>query len=176
MQIIYNQNPLATQIILDDHEKKELLYKIQIEHLKDLLFDAHFFLDKDLERTKEALDPKNYYDDNCEFEKSCQHIFDYCIEELNREHAGDCTAIACSCSKCYVEQLLEIDTIKSMTKSTGSIIQGAFKKNETIEDALNYLQVREFDSKSTYIEIYKKQRITAIEWLQAYKTLYLEKH
>lgn len=174
MKIIYNQNPLATQVILDESEKKELLYKIQIQYLKDLLFDAHFFMDKDLERVKETLNPKNYYDDNSQFNESCQHTFNYCIQQLNSHHAGDCTAFACTCTKCYAEDFLGIDTIKGMSKANGSIIEGAFKKYSTIEDVLNYLQNYQIDAKDKYTEIYRQQVNSSIEWLSQYKTIHLD--
>ena len=44
MKIIYEQDPLANKIILDDHEKELLWYKIKIKQLEDIIAEAHFNL------------------------------------------------------------------------------------------------------------------------------------
>jgi len=33
------------------------------------------------------------------------------LEEINTEHSGDCTAIACSCTRCHMEGILGINTL-----------------------------------------------------------------
>lgn len=46
------------------------------------------------------------------------------FDEVNTEHAGDCTAVACSCTRCHVEDLLGIDTLpigKSVARSVASL-------------------------------------------------------
>lgn len=44
--------------------------------------------------------------------KDWSHV-NFSIEELNMPHAGDCTAVACSCSRCQAESVLGINTLLS---------------------------------------------------------------
>lgn len=89
MKITYNENPLKSVVELDEHEKKELWYKIKVEEMVELLFEAHFcllennyssrswivrrlretwykflgqplILSRDVKRAKDAVDPSYY--------------------------------------------------------------------------------------------------------------------
>ena len=46
--------------------------------------------------------------------------------ELSGCHVGDCTCVACSCSKCWAEGLLGIDTIPGLGKHQASHISDEF--------------------------------------------------
>lgn len=149
MNIIYNKNPLRSTIELDEMEKKLLWHKIKINEMEEMLFSAHFHLQKDkhfdLEKAKEAVDPDYYCtDEQSKLDKRCDMLLEHFIEELNSFHAGDCTCVPCSCSKCHAESLLGIDTIKGLGKHSAYKIDGAFGKDneksidEAIEVLVNY--------------------------------------
>jgi hypothetical protein len=151
MKITYNKNPLNTTVELDELEQKILLYKIMVEELTESLFSIHYELKykgekgPDLVRVAEEADP-NYYlnetdGEKTKLEKRCDELLEHYLAELKSYHAGDCTCVPCSCSKCHAEVLLGIDTIKGLGKHSAYKIDNAFgKDNErTIEEALEHL-------------------------------------
>lgn len=195
MKITYNKNPLYTTIDLDESEKRELWYKIKIEEMNNLLFDAHFHLEEgkyfDLARSREAVDPKYYFeneDKEAESKKSklderVDMLFNLYLEELQSAHCGDCTCVPCTCDKCLVESLLGIDTTKGLGKHMATKIQSAFgKDNErSIDEAIRYLEEYEpsppadtsvwdkmggFDQ---YIPGWKADAKKALVWLITYR-------
>ena len=125
MKITYNKNPLFTTVELDENEKKELWYKIKIQEMEEILFSAHFYLEEkyfDLKRAKDDLDPDYYCneEDNkkSKLDERCDMLLETFLSELQSNHIGDCTCVACSCMKCHAEGLLGIDTIKGLGKHT----------------------------------------------------------
>ncbi len=139
MKIIWNQNPLRTQILLDEHEKKEFWYKIKIEEMEHLLFGAHFYLIDgkdyfDIDRARQEADPKYYMVDppkKSGLDERVDELYQYFIGDLeDNSHCGDCTCFAASCSKCQAEHLLGIDTIKGLGKHEANKIQWAFVINQ----------------------------------------------
>ncbi len=149
MKIVWNENPLLTQIFLDEHEKKEFWYKIKIEEMEEnIILDAWFHLDQDgknkeyfdLKRARSNLDPNYIYpdwndnskkDQKSELDKRVDQLFEYYIDDLeHNSHCGDCTCVPCSCSKCHAENLLGIDTRKGLGKHEAYKIQGAFRKDK----------------------------------------------
>lgn len=187
MKITYNKNPLLTTVELDEHEKKELWYRIKIKEMEELLYSAHFHLQEgkfyDVNRAKESV-KADYYctDDKSDLDKRCDELFGYFIEELMGKHAGDCTCIACTCDKCYAESLLGIDTIKGLGKHSASKIDAAFGINnektldEAIESLAHYEPVRsaswekypqaDFDK---HVSRWKQEAKVAHAWLVQYK-------
>lgn len=168
MKITYNKNPLCTTVELDEHEKKELWYKIKCNELVDLLFDAHFHLQDetkwfDLDKARKALEPKYYLEDEDEngienlksrlaaddwpsraegLNARVTMLQEHYIQELMGFHIGDCTCVPCSCSKCHAEGLLGINTLKGLGKHSAYKIDGAFGKNNerSIDEALESLK------------------------------------
>lgn len=190
MRIVYHPNPLRTQFFLDPTEEQILWFKIKITEMDNLLFEADFRLHEqyfDLDAARKAVDSSYYQsDDDNEPSKLDQRVSQLCslaIQELRSDHFGDCTAVACSCGKCYAEQLLGVDSIPKASKSILSAIRGAFKTNETtLDEALTCLSTWHLDLSpeeiqtwndhggyEQYIEGWKKQRKAAYEWLRRYQ-------
>lgn len=189
MQIIYQQNPLAAKIILEEHEKKEIYYKIKIEQILECASEAEFELNpkndkffaglliKNKEkRLKDALDAldQDYLDDTPEsgLNKRVQILYDHYISELDLDHIGDCTCFPSSCSKCHLEHLLGIDTIKGLNKHEAYKIEMAFRKVKTCDDAIAYLKNEEYSEEnklSPYYLKWKKESANALIWLIDYK-------
>lgn len=187
MKINWNKNPLHSTIDLDDHEKKELWYRIKIEEMEERLYGAHFSLQEgkyfDLARARSEVNADFYCtDDKSPLDKRCDEMLAYYLDELQASHSGDCTCVACSCSKCHAESLLDIDTIKGLGKHSAYKIDSAFGKNneksidEALESLANYQPVRsetwmkypqeEFDK---HIPRWTQEAQAAYTWLKNYK-------
>ena len=185
MNIIWNKNPLAAVIKLDDLEKQILRLKIKLENYEDRLFSAWFYLtdDKiDIEHAKRELNPDSYMDDDGNFEKQIDKLADYFIGELSGVHVGDCTCYPCSCSKCHAEDLLGIHTLKGLNKHGGHKIDGMFRANpdltldQAIDQLENYVPIKgagwegysqeEFNQ---YVPRWTAQAESAAEWLRKYR-------
>ncbi len=188
MKITYNKNPLYTTIELDEHEKKELWYKIKVEQLEELIFGAHFHLKEgkyfDLEKARKEVDPEYYCtDEKSPLDKRCDELLAYYLDDLQSCHVGDCTCVPCSCSKCHAESLLGIDTIPGLGKHSAYKVDAAFgKDNErSIEEAIAYLANYEpappSDPKTwekvggyeQHIPRWKAEAKVAHDWLVNYK-------
>ena len=168
MKITYHKNPLFTTVELDDHEKEIFRYKILVEELKEMAHEAHFTLThhdwwnesiakggtdkpvRTLEDTvKEAieeLDPAYWLNEENDKKtgmgERVDMMFDHFIRELQSNHAGDCTCLPASCSKCHAEDMLGIRTIKGLGKHSAYKINSAFGKDneKTIDEAIESLR------------------------------------
>jgi hypothetical protein len=190
MIINWDKNPLHTTIELDEYEQKELWYKIKIAEMEELLFNTHFYLQEgkyfNLEDARKQANASYYLsdDDNkrSDLDQRCDDMLKYYLIELQSFHSGDCTCVACSCSKCHAETLLGIDTIKGLGKHSAYKIDEAFGKHneKTIDQALdslaNYDVVRagswlkypkeDFDQ---HVPRWKEEAKLAYQWLKQYK-------
>lgn len=198
MKIIYNQNPLFTQVILDEHERKEFWYKIKIEELQDLMINANFHLEEgkeffDLKQAREDLDPKYFYPDwnditkkgqKSDLDKRVDKMFECYIADLEQNsHCGDCTCFACSCSKCHAENLLGLDTIKGLGKHEANRINSAFtpkgekfptrENQQTIDQAIRsldeYVPTIAWKGAEAHFERWLEEGIRARKWLKQYR-------
>lgn len=188
MKIIYTPNPLRTVVQLDAHEKKEFWYKIKIEEMGHLLFDAHFYLteNKYIDRAKEDVDPKYYMEEKrgekTKLDDRVDELFKYFIADLEHNpHCGDCTCVAMSCSKCQAESLLGIDTIAGLGKHEGSKIAGTFaignsfeakderSLNDVIQILANYEPKANWEGWEAHAERWKEEGKRAYQWLIAYR-------
>lgn len=183
MKITYAQNPLYTTIELDEHEKKELWYKVKIEEMVNLLFVAHFYLKEkyyNLERVKKAVEPGYYLDEKhgkkCGLDERVDMIVNELVQELMLPHCGDCTCVPCSCMKCYAENLLGIDTTKGLGKYMANKINDAFEQSnekvsldEAIRRLENYEPKAEWEGWEPYAPRWKAEAAQALEWLKNYR-------
>lgn len=144
MKITWNENPLATAIELDEHEKKEFWYKLKIEQMEELMFSAHFAItdrlndmgslkartpEEAMAEARKELDPAYWCtDEKSKLDQRVDELMKYYLADLQGQHAGDCTCFAMSCSKCHAESLLGIDTIKGLSKHPGHKISSVFSQ------------------------------------------------
>lgn len=199
MEIIWNENPLLTQIMLDEHEKKELWYKIKIEYLQDeCITSAWFHLEEgdkyfDVKRAREELNPEYFcpqWNDSSkkgqksELDKRIDTLYEYYIGDLeHNSHCGDCTCVAASCSKCQAENILGLDTIKGLRKHEAHAIEGAFTKKGTkfaergnqnsIDEAIQileqYIPTVSWEGAEAHFERWMEESIRATKWLKEYR-------
>lgn len=149
MKITYNKNPLLTTVELDEADKALLWHKIKIAELEERLSSVAFSLQEgkhfDLEDAKKMSDTDYYWadsdDEKSQIDKRCDQLLAHFIEELQSTHVGDCTCVACSCSKCHAESYLGINTMPGLGKHEANKIDGAFgaDNERTIEEAIERL-------------------------------------
>lgn len=207
MKITWNENPMATTIELDDKEKEIFKLKLKLEIYEDLMFSAHWNLTRDAEyltslprpqtvgqAREEAIKQLNpdYWctDDVSPADKRVNELFEYYIADLQGHHAGDCTCVPCSCTKCHAESLLGIDTIKGLSKYAGSKISLVFSQwnPETekhdlppvvLEVALEKLRTYEpkanWAGYEAYVPRWKAEAKAAYKWLLAYRDQHFPK-
>jgi hypothetical protein len=112
-------------------------------------------------------------------------------QALREIHEGDCTCVACGCSKCGAEALLGINTITGLTKHLACQTNAAFGKseepscnrtaegladrslNEAIEELANYNPRPRWDTKRALWESclpsWRDDARRAHAWLTAYR-------
>jgi hypothetical protein len=188
MKIIYTENPLASKIILDAKDKEIFRLKLKIQGLEEVIYGAYFKLKKKdggypklydpeegVNRLQEWVDEQNDEGDTKHFTE----CYEYYLDELeNGEHCGDCTCVASSCTKCYAEGLLDLNTIAGLGNHSGSKVSGAFRTHETCAEVIEYLRkpitLEPEDGKDKswwkpYIPRWNTEREHAIEWLIDYQ-------
>jgi hypothetical protein len=190
---------MCTAVELDEHEKRELWNKIRFDEMLELLFSAHYELTKkegpDLVRLAKEVDPEYYLNEEEDGKKTpldvrVDMLLQHYLDELMGAHMGDCTCIACSCSKCHAETVLGIDTIKGLGKHEGHKISSAFSykdgdvwKERTLPEVLEIL--RDYDPKQTdpsadaswarvggfesHVPRWQEEVSRAIHWLEKYQ-------
>jgi hypothetical protein len=170
VKIIWNQNPLATVVELDDFDKRILRLKIEVAALRDRMYDANFDIDPeqrkwrnentDKKRTLEesiaaallSLDVGWTDGDGERHGKTWDQWLDAEVEEYIAElagmHDGDCTCVACSCLKCRAESLFGTNTTDGLGKHAGSYVDGAFAPKDgrtpTLDEAIESLRAPKF--------------------------------
>lgn len=144
MKIIYEENPLATRVILDDLNKKLLYLKL----VEDELVSYCTSVKLRFEKGSSLYDPEKGADkavnfDEEKIEARAKVLLDYAISELQSLHCGDCTCVPASCMKCSAEYLLGIDTMPRLGKHSARKIASAFicdpGKSVTIDQAIEKL-------------------------------------
>lgn len=180
MKINWNPNPFNTTVELDDHDKHNLLIAYQNEQYVNLLYKLERALTKNPnQELSTTLDLIKKWREICDLEVDSDHIKNQ-IRSLDDIHLGDCTCMACSCSRCYVESLLNINTLP-FSKHIASNIFWAFDENKTLKQALDelskpkqYKKTKEWDHFTQeqfdgFTLRWKSERETAYTELLAYK-------
>jgi len=148
MNIVWNPNPLATVVSLDEHDKALLWHRVKIAHLEEAIMGAHFDLDPEHQQwCRTSLkdrgsmidfvaDARRHIDypylcgdeerEGETFNKYVSKMTDELVSELASHHCGDCTCVASSCLKCHAEKLVGVNTIAGLGRHEASAIRGAF--------------------------------------------------
>jgi hypothetical protein len=190
MEIDYHQNPLRSQVYLDDTEKKLLKANIKNEYLLEALAAVWYqFRTKEppnLEKIKEEV---SFFDEDEKFDDYIDALYDTYISELEGgyTHIGDCTCIPSTCFKCLAEEHAGIDTIKGLGKHQAAKIHSAFKdKYTTLEEAIDFLSkpiseepnaeyVNHPEMYRTHLPRWQSERISALKWLEDYRLKHFTK-
>lgn len=175
MRFIYNQNPLATEIYLDEKDIKIARLKIEIKDLEDSIFSAQFHLDqpqfRDQNKTNWHIQQPKLYTE--EREKMLDDRTKEEIRSLIQPHAGDCICLPCTCEKCYITDILDIDELgyKSgkFNKYVGYLIHSSFQKASTCSEAIEYLSKNPPDE--NWSENYHLNYEKALDYLREHDNL-----
>lgn len=109
-------NPLKCETILTEAAEREIILRLAFESVIDSASSAEYSLEN---TTKEnALADlrwplKVWYDDtpNTRFEKYKKIIGEWdWVGSLNEQHSGDCISNACSCMRCYIDEIIGVNT------------------------------------------------------------------
>jgi len=192
VEIIWHQNPLRSEVLLNDNDKQLLWHKVKIEELLNGMCGAHMYIQDALKSRwwvpagiiKKALKELDYTD---AIDAEVDRMTEVCIQDLRGWHMGDCTCFANSCAKCHAEHMLGIDTIKGLGKHAGSYVSSAFDSTvlgaperttaEAIDVLINRDDSEKTDTWSNYsdeqwdklVARWNGERKEAIKWLKVYQ-------
>lgn len=165
MKIIYNQNPLASVVELTEVDKLALRKALLAEELQNVLWDVC-----------DGGVTMSFDNAILAAENEVDHVYPYYERALTEEwHCGDCIKICCSCSKCYAEYCLGINTLEGIREPHN--LQKAFGRDRTtLYEAIKYLKDNPVKAASEdhlpWVESWQKAQDQTIEDLIKYK----EKH
>jgi len=186
MEIIWNKNPLATVINIDDRDRELMRAKIKYDELWSDVCRIRFLADPKWKRHDPEEAIKQIISiDHRELNDRVDELMEYYESSLHQVHCGDCTCVAASCSKCSAEELLGIDTIAGLGKHEGAKLSGYFSKYAEIDEvleALNNYRVTPFvenkawqngrateEYYNSHIPRWTREAKNAAEWLRDYK-------
>lgn len=122
--ITLTENPLQSKVTMTESARREFVLRFALKQMEDIAWEVKFRNDEQSssfkpERAADAVTtftefeghdvyPENSFSFWEAFGKK-NHLDSY-IHALNEEHGGDCTAVACSCIRCWAESLAGIDT------------------------------------------------------------------
>lgn len=182
MKIDWQPNPLYTRIILDDVDCEKLRYAILLNESEEWSGMASYYL-KDgerfnLDKARKLLSYFEYDDeDQLPIEKRVNELYRHYLSEMDGAHCGDCICVPASCSKCFAEGMLSVNTIKGAGKHSLYKIDAAFdKKNDgsvSIDHAIyrlkNYEPKAEWEGWEAHADRWRAEADRAATWLQEYK-------
>ena len=158
MIIYWTENPLRTIIEVDKKDIERMSASVR----NDVFYDYVYFLRVCVDENGNSHDPQKAIETLKKFsyniiETDVEEIVNQYILALKDSHAGDCTCVPCSCTKCFAECSLGINTIEGLGKHAANYINSAFYKkgseHSNIDEALEYLlnyKVAPYDPKSSW--------------------------
>lgn len=185
MKINWHPNPFRTSVEIDDRDKQMILLAIQNEEYVDILCSLDLWMEgkikKDTPPTMEDIQKQtSRWGEICNMTVDSEEVR-YYVSYLDTEHMGDCTCVPCSCVRCHVEEMLNINTIKGLGKHQAHKVLGAFGRDgtNTIDEAIESLEQNPEYKKpdswpdsigyDVHIPRWEKERESALKWLKAYK-------
>ena len=150
MRFTYTDNPLATKVELEEHEKAMLYEKCRYEHLDDYVSELHYKVHYGDGIKKEDLSFDKWLGDKAD--EQIKQRYDELLEELlSGIHIGDCTSVPVSCLKCQAESMLSTCTLPAGGKTANHYIQQAFRIHDTIDGAITWLDYKDEEQASRYV-------------------------
>lgn len=148
MKVIYTENPLLCYVEMTEKDKVTL---------KDKLFA--YWSDEEEADLEDA-------------RKWTEHQYPFLLGALTsgESHCGDCIKFACSCTKCYAEEILGIHTLKGIKYPHH--VYRYFTKDKTIDEAIDAIlkgPEKYEDWGLPHIERWTGERAACAESLKKYK-------
>lgn len=199
MEIVYQHNPLANKVLLNEAEKKLLFWKYNYQtKVDDPLTFLSFYIDDYLQGKLNAsnIPNENYRKKIEEFLKNPvdtihrriteitsaidnikynEETIKFFIEALQESHFGDCISEPNSCLKCWAEDELDIVTMPNYPGGIGRSLYSAFNNINYfgyIDEAIDFLDNREYTNSGVeqkYVDGWKERDKKAKEYLIYYK-------
>jgi hypothetical protein len=190
MEIVWNENPLFTKVILNDTEKELLEARLLFDDYASFSCGLHMGLERNDTKYVHELIRRTWGEfESGSIQKDNRGYAQNLIQALENDmHIGDCTCEPASCTKCGAEDLMKINTLEGLGKHEARKIMAAFSKNEfgytndrTINEALEILSERpEYkmskawknttqEEYEVHIPRWEKERENAYAWLLKYK-------
>lgn len=180
MEIRWNENPLLTEVMLTDHEREILAYRVALQNACDDFFSIGYDADKNSADEIGAAVMKAYK--RAEDMDGHRKEAAYYAGALASTHIGDCTCDPASCMKCAAEALMNINTISGLGKHEANKVRGAFRDGRSLAEAVDYLRTHDPDDagpdswKSKHPEMWadsvprwREEQRRAYEWLVRYQ-------
>lgn len=146
LDLILQPNPLQCYYAMGEADKKEL-YRLMLAD--------------NLEYGYSPEEAKKWADH--------QHIYMIDALTLSEEHIGDCTKVACSCTKCQAESVAGLD--QSYIQGDWHMLQSAFNGGDDILKAIEELSkpvVFTWDAPQATIDMWNKRSVSTRSWLIDY--------
>jgi len=188
MKINWHPNPFFTKVELDEQDKKHLLNAYKVDQYEEILCclemdmsgEFNRFALTDIDKIREQVAK---WGPICNLDVDSQKM-SRLLTYLDDIHMGDCICVPCSCTRCYAEDLLGINTIP-VGKHLAYKIDAAFfskQRTRTIDEAIHILSkpYRYEDRSEGYkdyceehymrlAERWNREREEARAWLISYK-------
>lgn len=108
-------NPLKCETILTESAKREIILLLTIESITDsinsVVYDLEYSSEeKALETFRYELTPWIADTEELRFEQCKKIIGEERINSLNESHCGDCVSNASSCPRCYIDNIIGVNT------------------------------------------------------------------
>ena len=188
MKIHWNENPLKTEVEVNDNDRERILLYVQNEHYSEILCGLDLWLKGkirhgeliSIEKIRNAV---SGWGEICNMTTESEYVTEY-VDQLKYAHVGDCTCLPTSCMKCMAEEALGIDTIAGLGKHSAHKIQNAFGgfgdlPSRSIDEAIEILQTKPEYKKpdnwpdsvgyEKHISRWEAERKSALDWLVNYK-------
>lgn len=185
MHIEWNPNPLKTKVVLDERGQALFRAKIHIYVLEEEICGmvSHYMEDGPHFNLEKARGYAARLDDEDYINGRIDQTYNAFLEELEGEHCGDCTCVPCSCSKCFAEDMLGINTTKGLRKHEGSAVARTFRNlsetpeglDQAIEALINYVPKADWDGWEEHAPRWKAEATRAAEWLKDYRNEHFAK-
>jgi len=199
MKIVWAENPLSTRVELDTADLTLLKERLKSQYLEDCIVSACCDLDAKLSLPNQSKTPEEriaaalrtldidyLLDDVKHNGKSlCEQLDERAallVQDLLNPHVGDCICVACSCAKCYTENLLGINTLKGLEKHAATKINAAFANLSNIKEAILWLETYQLIHDPNSGWAYDQWVVHVPRWIEegkmahAWLTTYCEEH
>ncbi len=122
----YKPNPLHPFVEIGSVETNLIINTVLAENLTNYIADLKPFFEKGevKEKIKKEIIDFTFID---RITKDSEEFASVLITSLKDKHCGDCTSVPCTCPKCYLEDILGIDTLSHFKDPTGK-----YKKNNIL--------------------------------------------
>lgn len=158
MIIHWAENPLRSIVEVEEKDIERMSTSVRNDVLYDYIFLLRVYVDEEgnsynPQKAIETLKNFSYKTIEADVDEQVNQY----ILALKDIHGGDCTCVPCSCTKCFAEYSLGINTIEGLGKHAANYINSAFYKEgpeyASIDEALEYLlnyKVAPYDPNSSW--------------------------